>query len=281
VAVIDFSYGSDGAVTAAAVRGELPPELTHCLEAAAKHAKRKHTDEGPDSAGLTSERCSIVFGSVEAGDSPGLELSATTATLVGAQLGKTAELADARSETSKHLTDALRASAKRGEQPVIVRGPLIVRADAATPGAVIRRVITTLLVEHRDFVLAARDGAHWRLLEPVELPVVPVPAGIVGNWGVTTRVDDHGPVLSMLVRAQDVWVGTSAGTEHDAVPVAQLVGKLAAESATPVFKGRAQIELAFDDDATYGELAQAIAAASTAGFTAWQLVPKGKLHAHP
>ncbi|HEY0193315.1 MAG TPA: AgmX/PglI C-terminal domain-containing protein, partial [Kofleriaceae bacterium] len=268
VALIDLSYGADDAVTSAVERGGLDATLARCLETAARHARRTPIGAGKPA----SERCAIAFGATPAGTAPGLDLTADALRLDGAAIATRDELA-APAPLSR-LSDKL--TAERGAAPLAIRGPLVVRVADAVPYAAVRHVIATLISARRDFVLAAVTGGQWRLLSPVELPVVPVPAGVDGNWGLTSRSGDARPRVSLLVRRSGVWIALPAG-EPAEVPHERVAPTLeaGAKGAGP------ELELAADDDASYGQLAAAITAAGRAGLPAWKLVPVIDLHPHP
>jgi len=160
---------------------------------------------------------------------------------------------------------------------------------------VVIRVLGSVLAGGDDFVLAHRQGAAWEPLYQMTLPIVPVPIGTGGKWnpvkgqarnGQPAVGDDERVVLSVLVTKDQIWIGVSRINEflqiaHDAGQAEKLVATLKEHKASAFFADRADIEIAADDDVTYGDVLAVIAKAREVGFFDWQLTDPAGLAARP
>ncbi len=277
VAVVDLTYDAAGAVTAAQLHGVDGPDAATCVAEAARAMKRVAA-EG------TTQRCAVAFGTVAAADASGVDVTSDAILFRGNKLLDPASVMMDQSAPSKlaPLYDA--ALAKPDGAPVAVVGPTLIRPIDDARMKVVNRVHATLLMAEAYPVFAAKQGTGWRTLTDVELPVVPVPHGTGGMWHGRGKLRDPEqaiaaepePQLTVLVATDKViWIGTTAGDmiklEAAADQMAKVEKALRDHKASAVFSKRADIELAAEDEVTYGAVVAVIDAAARAGFTRWML----------
>ncbi|HUS63270.1 MAG TPA: AgmX/PglI C-terminal domain-containing protein [Kofleriaceae bacterium] len=280
VAVVDLTYDAAGAVTGATLHGVEGAEVTACVAEAAKTMKRVAA-EG------TAQRCSVAFGTLPAAEAPGVDITSDAILFGGKKLlDPAAVMMDASAELKlAPLFEAASVNAPAAA-PVSLRGPMVIRPIGDARMKVVNRVLATLVMADAHPVFAAQDGAGWRTLTDVALPVVPVPAGTGGPWhgtGGASRdaaqvvADAPVPQLSILVAAdKTVWVGTTAGDVVKLAPAAdqaaQLDKALRDHRASAAFASRADLEIAAEDEVTYGAVVAVIDAAARVGFTRWAVL---------
>ena len=279
VAVIDFTYDATGAVIGATLHGVDGAEVAACVSEAAKTMKRV----GPES---TAQRCSVAFGTLPAAEAPGVDITADAILFGGKKLLDPATVVmDAGAELK--LAPLFEAASVKtpAAAPVSVRGPMMIRPIADARMKVVNRVLATLVMADANPVFAAQEGAGWRTLTEVALPVVPVPAGTGGPWHGTGASRDAAqavadvpePQLSILVAAdKTIWVGTTAGDRVKLAPAAdqaaQLEKALRDHRASAAFASRADVEIAAEDEVTYGAVVAVIDAAARIGFRRWAIL---------
>ncbi len=238
------------------------------------------------------QRCSFAFGVMPPSALPGLDIAGDAVTFAGKPLALGAAPGPARS-----IVDAIRTTvtaAIAATAPVVaIHGPLVIRATDDTTVKVLTRVIVGVLAAGDDFVLATRRGGDWQLLDKLDLPVVPVALGSGGRWNRVMGTDPGGlrrpfnrERLSVLITKDAIRVGVSIVAEltsipRDAAQWTQLEAMLKAKKHSPAFVDRTDIEIAADDDVTYGDLVKAIDNAKQAGFVGWQLTDPPGLSARP
>jgi biopolymer transport protein ExbD len=195
------------------------------------------------------------------------------------------ELADAVSKKSKQ---AIAATAP----PVALHGPVIVKPLDATPMQLVWRVLMSVVSAGDDVVLASEHAGTWTLLSPIAFPVVPVPLATGAPWhqlklaSLASLDEDERVVLSVLVTKDKVWVGLSRVnefTEFDRGPDLEkkLLENLQQQKQSAFFADRTDIEIAGDDDVTYGDVVHVLHTVNTAGFTDWRLSHPQRLAARP
>ncbi len=262
VMVVDLAYDATGAVTTATPHGIDGDAFKACVTTVGKQAKRID----PATA---SERCSIAFGVMPREDAPAIDLTRDAITW------NKHVIADAA------LSDAITAHVKAAStaaDAVAIGGPIVIRPFDTTPMKLVDRVVATATAAGGNFVLAAQDGAGWRLLRPLELPVVPVATGTGGSWNsfVSPRVptDPDRVSLTILLQPAQIWLGTSAD-DFIKVPAREwstLEQKLATLKSSPELAKRTDVEIAGEDTVTYTDIVHVIDLATSVGFTRWTLV---------
>ncbi|HUS64819.1 MAG TPA: AgmX/PglI C-terminal domain-containing protein, partial [Kofleriaceae bacterium] len=191
--------------------------------------------------GATAQRCSLAFGTVAAADAPGVDLAANA-------------VAPAPVEGAS------------GDR--VVQGPLVVRADDATPMSRVNRVLETARVAGVPPALAARRDGAWTLLRAATLPEAPRTrrSGVVASDGpevsLSILVHADGAISIGTTYGETARVGTGASRWSD-------VDRVLAEHRSAAFSGRTEVDVGGEDAARYGDLVQVIAAAARAGFTGW------------
>ncbi|HEX7703636.1 MAG TPA: AgmX/PglI C-terminal domain-containing protein [Kofleriaceae bacterium] len=285
--VVELHYDPSGTVTDAKVHGIDDPRTSACLIATAKLVKH---------AGVTAERCGLAFGDMQLADLPAIDIN-TNITFgsvhiptqsVVADEAKLTKIPDLEAAVIKTVQAAMAAT-------VSLHGPIVVRPEDATPMKVVIRVLGSVLAGGDDFVLAHHQGATWEPLYQMTLPIVPVPIGTGGKWnpvkgqarnGHPAIGDDEHVVLSVLVAKDQIWIGVSRINEfqqitHGAGQAEKLVATLKEQKASAFFADRSDIEIAADDDVTYGDVLAVIAKAREVGFIDWQLTDPAGLAARP
>ena len=237
-------------------------------------------------------RCSFAFGVMPPSAQPGIDVAGDAVMFAGKTLalgpgsGPAPSVVDAVRTT---LTGSLGATA-----PVVsIHGPLAIRATDATTVGVLTRVVAGVLAAGDDFVLATRRGNEWQLVDKLDLPVVPVPVGSGGRWNRVMgsypdgmpRLDDSAHV-SVLITKDTIWVGVSrvedfTSIARDAAQWTKLAAALKEKKASSFFVDHTDIEIAADDDVTYGDLVKVIDSAKQAGFVDWMLTDPPGLSARP
>jgi len=290
--VVDLQLDAAGAVTAASVRG-VAADVAACVAGAARSIRWPGVT-GP-------RRCPLAFGSLPVDQAPGVDVGATDLRVGGAPVATVAAVvadeAPWRIAALAERLDRDREQRSASAAPVPIVGPWFVRAVDATPMKVINRVLMTAMAGDVDAVLAARTGAGWRSLQPIELPVAPVAAGTGASWsrsrGKARAADapieeEERVVASILVTRDRIWVGLSRVSEFTAIPVkdgahdwATLARVLAEQRHSAFLADRADIEIAGEDDVRYGDLVRTIDAAAAAGFTDWAILQPQALSARP
>jgi biopolymer transport protein ExbD len=144
-----------------------------------------------------------------------------------------------------------------------------------------------------DPVLAIRRGAAWETLPAMALPVVPVPFSTGETWNHVKPPRSPGAVLdservtlSILVTPKQIWVGVSRINEFQEISAEpgqldKLLEALKERKASAFFVDRTDLEIAGEADAMYGEVAEVIEVATTAGFVDWKITEPGRLVARP
>ncbi|MCX5745259.1 MAG: AgmX/PglI C-terminal domain-containing protein [Proteobacteria bacterium] len=269
--VLDLTYDAAGAVTAATARGIDDAATSRCLVAVAKQVKRV-------SLAATAERCPLAFGDMPTSSLATVDITATASSLDGKAMDDLAPALAARVAT------VVAAAA-----PIAIHGPIVVRASDDAPMAMVSRQWFKILEAGDDLVLATRRGADWKLLRPMSFPIIPVPLGTGGRWA-PIKGASHGsapaevPVtLSLLATKGDVWIGLSRVDDFQQVSRdrAELAKALAAQKQSAFFSDRTDVEIAGEDDATWGDVVMLIDAAEAAGFKDWRLTVPAGLEARP
>lgn len=261
-AVVELAYEPSGLVGAATVFGIDDPDLKTCVLAAAKHATRPASGSP---AGR--QRCSFAFGDMPISALATVDISAATVGVPAAvdRPWPAAEL--------------------------VVRNPFVVRADDATPMKAVTERWLSILEAGGDFVLAAKRADGWKLLRPMAFPVVPVPFGSARHWAPLIGAAKPGAIddlvtLSITITATEVWVGFARTNVLEPIARDEQVGErlrtvLAGHKRATWFAAQPRIEIAADDDVTWGAMVMAIDAASDAGFPDWRITRPALLRAHP
>jgi hypothetical protein len=293
VAVVELKY-ANGTVADAIVHGLSDANTMACIVAAAKKlpsAPRK----------VPAERCSFAFGEMPPAALPTVDITDNAITFGGKSVATTAAVLgdDTPGRKIEPLFDAVHSRViadTTGTPPVVkLHGPLVVRAVDATPLKVFYEVIGSVVSGGDDLVLATRrNRSDWQLLPTMSLPVVPVPYGTGGVWNRikgTSRslsgIDsDEAPHLSVYVQKDHIWVGVSRVNEFTDIPrtgdaIAKLEAALKVQKSSVLFSDRDDLEVAGDDDTTYGDLVDAIDAAAKTGFPRWQITQPSALAARP
>lgn len=261
-AVVELAYEPTGSVGAATVFGIDDPTLKACVLAAASRITRPGSGSG---AGR--QRCSFAFGDMPISALATIDVSEGT---VGAPA------AAVRPWPATEL---------------VVRDPFMVRADDATPMKTVTETWLSILEAGDDFVLAARRAEGWKLLRPMTFPVVPVPFGSGRHWAPLigsappNTVDDL-VTLSITITATEVWVGFARTNVLEPISRDEHVGEnlravLARHKRSTWFAAQPRIEIAADDDVTWGAMVMAIDAAGAAGFPDWRITLPALLRARP
>jgi len=272
VAVVELGYDASGTTIFADVYGIDDERTRACVVDTAKRARRV-------AGGRASERCALGFGTMSATQLPGFDITSDAIAMAGKQLDDPTAALVARRDA------ALAANA-----PVVsLYGPLAIRAEPTAPMKSVMRVVKSVAAADDDFVLAARQGAEWELVEVLALPVPPVPIGTGGRWGrVKLRAQagsgDDRVVLSILVTKKETWVDLSRVGVIQQLPYdgsSRLVTTLKEHKASAFFADRYDAEIAADDDVPYAQFVEAVDAAIQAGFVDWQLTSRDALTAPP
>ena len=295
VAVVELDIDEAGAIKSSTVHG-VGGEVPACIADAVKQLKVPGAAAGV-------QRCPVAFGAMPVGAARGVDITAAAITVDGKQVADVAAVvADAGGALKiEPLYQLMRpAVEENGAAPpapvVAVGGPLIVRPIDEAPMKVVTRAFVTLGMAGSDYLPAAQQGTGWRLLRPVELPVVPVAEGTGGSWNPALRRGGRAamtfprepPVTaSLLVSKDKIWLGTTgSAAEPVTIPAGadqgtKLADALGALKKLPAFASRRDIEIAAEDDAVYRQLVAAIDAAGKAGFTDWSVYEKSSLAAAP
>ena len=276
VVVVELAYADSGAVTEATAHGALAPATRTCLASTAKQAKRIGSD-------LVRQRCSLAYGTLPIGEAPGIDLAGDAI----AWHGKRVATADgAETSTVDALRQAVTAASVASTEPVVVHGPIVIRPTDTTTMRVVNMTMRSVIAAgERNFVFAATQGATWRSLSALELPVIPVPAETGAPWmnpelGGPPIVSDEVHVqLSMLVttdavtirlsRVNDIHEIRSSKGVHD---WAKVVEALIEVRKSAWYGERPEIQIAGTGDVPYKAVVDAIDRAQRVGFTAWALL---------
>jgi hypothetical protein len=183
--------------------------------------------------------------------------------------------------------------AKRTPGDVLgVTGPIVVRPVNATPMFTVGRVLLQFRKAGADVVLAVQKRDEWALIEPLALPVLPVPRGTGARWDRhLTRLSAFGPVaapplaydfnrepnhVSVLVDHDEIKIGTRRLRDRvprsDAKRLATLLGLYAKLMDRPN-----AVQIAGADTVRYDEVVAVIEAARAAGFMSWSVVEPDEL----
>jgi hypothetical protein len=293
--VVTLTYDAAGAVTGAVASG-LEDPVAECVTGVATSKLRRLV------AGPPVQRCALSFGQMPVEALPTITVVPVTlgsALAHGAALeiqldGRSLGTPDQASATVEPLRAAVEARVKDAlattAPAVALHGPIVVRPAAATPMWSVIRVLNSVIAGGDDFVLARPDGAlMWR---GDTLPLPPVPLATGGRWSrLVEAARDGGALagdadrvnLSILVTKDRIWVGVSRVMEFIEVPRAQLDKldrTLKEERANAFFIDRRDVEIAGDDDATYGDILEVIAHVEPS-FPDWQLADPQQLSARP
>ena len=290
--VVGLTYDPAGEVSSATVDGLADERARACVVAVARRIKR--LDHAP-----AAQRCSIAFGAMPASAMPGLDISPDAISEGGKMLASTPAVAHQDGPSIEEVVAAVEAGRKQAIAPggpvVSIHGPLVIRPAGATPMQVVDRVLASVVAGGDDFVLAAAQGAGWRTLPAMELPVVPVPFGTGGRWRrwksrdrdvAAIEEDGAKPVLSILVAQDGVWLGVSRANEFTEVKpgpdqARDLAKALADRKASALFADRTDVEIAGEAGVPYAEVVAVVDAATTAGFTGWRIATPRALAARP
>jgi hypothetical protein len=285
----------------AAIDLDPDPAKTRAYGTDADRVRACLADVGRKVAVPTAQRCAIAFGTMSPGELVGIDVDANV-TWNGTTLVATSAVASDETPAFKvgPLYDALvahEAKTRASAEPVTMRGPVAIRALDATPMKVVNRIANTARVADVPFVFAAQRDRGWRLLRPIALPVVPVPAGTGGDWENTkgkcrdtVHVEEEERVtVSLLVDKDAIWVALSRVGVVDQIANmpngrdwALLKAKLKEHKASAFFgPDRADLEIAGDDDVSYGDVVRAIDVATEAGFGGWMLTDPQALTTTP
>jgi hypothetical protein len=273
VAVVELTYDAGTSkVSDARVHGIDDKRVAECIGRAIKK-----TATAP---GRRAERCSFSYGEMPLANLPALDITPTAVMLGTRELARVQELAvKTLDSTVPAITDAVKArvaaTTSQTAPVVAVHGPLVIRPVDATPMMIVKRAIASVLSGGDDFVLAAQQAGAWQLIEPLALPVVPVPFGTGGRWnhvGASASTPGDNGWFAILIEADRVRIGSSGGTFED-VPtkaepsvVRDALKRLREQGATTV------IRIGVRDEVTYGAFVGLVRAAIEAGFTDWQIV---------
>ncbi len=262
--VVELAFDPSGAVKTATTSGLTDEAAKTCVTELAEAANRP-PHVGPN------ERCSIAYGAMPIDVEHPLTLDGQTLTI------------DRRPIDFDHLQstlDARVAAAKGGNAVLQLFGPIVLEPSDATPMSSVYRAIRAILDAGDDFVLA-RHAATWKLLVPLELPVVPVPLGSGGRWNRFEASQPPGmtptarTAVIVTVKPQQITLAVGENQikfwARDAMVRDKLAAALQALKASRDFSGRTDLELAGYDDATYGDLLILVDLATAAGFVDWQL----------
>jgi len=289
--VLELRYDATGKVNDATAHGLDDEHARSCVLATAKRVQR--TGAGP-----AAQRCALAFGVMPPAAMPAIDITADAIKLDGKQLASLpAAAADPHDAKLPELVAAIEAGVKQATAAtgpaLVMHEPRIVRPVPATPMNVVVRVLASVLAGGDDLVLAAQRGTDWQLLQSLlALPVVPVPFGTGGTWNhvkarrnlfasIFASGDDEHVTLSLLVTQDRIWVGLSRVNEFQEIvrgsaQLDKLAEVLRAHKASAFFAARADVELAADDNVSYGDVVGVIDTALKTGFTGWQLTtPKG------
>jgi hypothetical protein len=283
VLVIELDIDGAGAIKGTKVHG-VAGEFPACLAAAVAQLRVP-----VDSAGV--QRCPVAFGSMPPGEARGVDITTTAVTVDGKQVADAAAIVSDGGRANKidPLYELVQARTDQSAAPVVaVRGPIALRATDDASMKVVTRALLTLAMADSDFFLAAQQGAGWRSLKAIDLPMVPValdPGGApIQRW---LGGSPPAATASMLVSKDKVWIGAT-GSAAEAVTVAagpdqpaRLEQALRALKQSPAFASSRDLEIAGEDDATYKQLVAAVDAASRAGFADWIVLAPDGLSAAP
>jgi hypothetical protein len=271
-AVFDLAPGS------ILVHGIDHPAFARCL-----------VELGPQVKVTTPVRCSATFGSADASTLPALDITADAITMNGKKVIEPAAVAGTSSQwwridaVAKVAHDHVETTLA-SKDPLTLHGPLAVRPLPATPMKIVTKLVHTLISAGEDPVLAAQRNGTWQLVRNYPLPVVPVPTGTGGSWDSEASVfadPEPKPKLSVLVDANDVWVGASIVNKGKRMPFAELKQYLTDAKASKDFADREDIQIAGTDEVPYSRVVEAIDIANGAGFRRWSLTSPIGLAAQP
>ena len=246
--VVELGHG------AAITHGLDDPRTIECVVAVAKRVE--HSE---------ARRCSLGFGVMPMSDLPAIDITddhiavngkpiLDTPRAVVSDNGEVASIANLTAVIDIGVEEATKISA-----PVVaIHGPIVVRPEDAIPMKVVERVLGSVLAAGDDFALAAHRGSGFQLLMPMKFPVVPVPFGTGGRWNLVkgrdaATVADDRVMLSVLVTKQQIWVGVSSPDSFVKLEPSTLLDTLRDHKAKAMFGGRTDIEIAAEDDVTYGD----------------------------
>jgi hypothetical protein len=290
VFVVELTYDASGKATHADPHGLFDERARKCVVEAA--LKATHT-------GTAAERCSIAYGEMPVAALPALDVTADLLKLDGQAIPwPRQEMAHFPITQVPAITDAIEKRRKQaiaaGAPVVSLHGPLVVKPADATPMKDVWAVLASVLAGGDDLVLATAEGKTWTLIEPMTLPVVPVPLATGGRWSHIKighgnpffASEDENVKLSILVTKDKLWLGLSRLNEFQAVARdasfdATLTKLLQEHKKGAFFVDRDDVELAGEDDVTYADIVRVIRAAKAAGFTSWQLTDPKHLAARP
>jgi hypothetical protein len=292
-AVIELAYAG-GKTTGANVFGIADTAVEKCLAEVAKRVAPAATTK----PAATLQRCSLAFGEGMVDALPAVVIT-SDAIMFGGPTIMTPEAAMKEEQRGRipALAEAIQqrvTATTSGKAPLTVHGPVAIRAIDTTPMKVVTRVVASVLGGGDDFVLATQSGAAWSLVEPMALPVVPVPFGTGARWGrikVRSSAWGFGDTeervgLSILVAKDVITVGKSRINEFQTIPrdgnAQKKLGEvLAAIKADKLFAGRTDIEIAAADEVLYSDYVATVRTAIGKGFTDWMLAEPGSLSARP
>jgi hypothetical protein len=285
-AVIELDIDAAGAVESASVHGPIAGDFPACVAAALKPVAMTGAQPG-------ARRCPVAFGTMPIDQAPAVDITADAVTMGGKRMTDVASIVadaatDMRLATLDDAVEAQKAAAGSSDQAALrVFDPILLRPIDATPMKVVARAWYTLASADVDFLPAAQKGSGWRLLRDVAVPAVPAPVGVGGILAeVMASPPGERPVASLLVRKDQIWIGTTKGAPPVTVAAgadqaARLGEALRALKQSPEFASRRDLEVAAEDDAIYGQLVGAIDAANQAGFTDWMVTAPATLSAMP
>ncbi len=283
VAVIELDIDAAGSIESSTVHG-LGGELAACVAAATKQITVKGGTPGV-------QRCPVAFGSMPIDRATSVSITSKGLFLADKQLADPAALAAAASSPQMKLAPLYQALSPPTTQedappPVVeINGPIVVRPTGDTPMKEVTRVLVTIAMAGRAPELATTAETGWRLLRDTPLPLVPVARPDAHGAGVAPL----GAVISMLVRKDSIWIGTSgagAAVAPTTLPsgpdlTRQLEATLGGLGKSPPFAGRRDLEIAAEDDVPYGQLVAVVEATTRAGFADWEVGAAQSLSAAP
>ncbi len=269
--IVELAFDPTGAGTTARTLGLGDKSASSCVTELAKAIQR------PANGGPT-ERCSVAFGAMP------LDV-AHPLTLDGHALAFERKPLDF--DQLRTTLETRVATAATFEAGVVnglaleLFGPIVLEPNDATPMQSIYRATNAILDAGDDFVLA-RHAATWKLVVPLELPVVPVPFGTGARWNRFKALPPPGANVggrtAVVLTVQPQQITLAVGSKQtvfarDATLHDKLAAALRALKASDEFSGRADLDLAGSDDATYADLLTLVDLATATGFVDWQLVP--------
>jgi hypothetical protein len=286
--VVGLAWGS-GNESSLATDGVTPAKLATCLAAI------KVTRPPGEPA---AERCGVAFGVQPLTAVPTIAITADAITYNNNPVDHVKDVLAQTNDQISTLYESLDKWVKltpATKTTVGIRGVGLIEPVAPTPMKIVNDVLRTVFAVGAEYVLAKQDGNTWQPLRPVVSPVAPVPIGTGTSWNgrFTTRARDPDPhgappdervVLSIDVTHDSVWVGLSRVNEFQEVldhERDKLTTVLKEHKASVFFADRTDIEIAGEDDATYGDVVRAIELAGQAGFVEWRVMDPKSLAARP